>query len=40
MTLRTIAKATGLSVDYCSKIRRGLRVLHPRHWQTIGSVCR
>ena len=25
-------KATGLSRPYCSMIRRGVRVPHPRHW--------
>jgi len=30
--LREMSQATGLSIDYCSKIRRGLNVPHPRHW--------
>jgi len=30
--------ATGLSVDYCSKIRRGLKTPHPRHWEALGAV--
>lgn len=38
ITLRTMAKTTGLSVDYCSKIRRGLRVSHLRHGQSLNSV--
>ncbi len=38
ITLRTIARKTGLSVDYCSKIRRGLRVPHPRHWKTLQDI--
>ena len=24
--------ATGLSLDYCSKIKRGLKTPHERHW--------
>lgn len=30
--LRRMANATGLSIRYCSLIRRGLYVPHPRHW--------
>jgi CRISPR-associated protein Cas1 len=33
--LREMADATGLSMDYCSKIRRGLKVPHPRHWMQL-----
>jgi hypothetical protein len=33
--LLAIRRATGLSLDYCSKIRRGLRMPHPRHWDTL-----
>ena len=29
-----IAAVTGLSKQYCSLIRRGLKVPHPRHWET------
>jgi CRISPR-associated endonuclease Cas1 len=32
ISLKQLSTATGLSVDYCSKIRRGLNVPHPRHW--------
>lgn len=32
VSLGTLAKATGLSVQYCSLVRRGLKVPHPRHW--------
>ncbi len=32
VSLNRISAATGLSVDYCSKIRRGLKTPHPRHW--------
>lgn len=38
ISLNQIAAATGLSVDYCSKIRRGLRVPHPRHWAAFRAV--
>ena len=33
--LELIAEATGLSLGYCSFIRRGLRVPHPRHWESL-----
>jgi len=36
--LLTIMRAIGLSLDYCSKIRRGLRVPHPRHWEALRSI--
>lgn len=29
-----IMKVTGLSLRYCSLIRRGLYVPHPRHWDS------
>jgi hypothetical protein len=35
VSLLTISRATGLSLDYCSKIRRGLREPHPRHWEAL-----
>lgn len=38
LSLSTIASATGLSQQYCSLIRRGLRVPHPRHWQTLAHI--
>jgi hypothetical protein len=31
--LRRLVKATGLSLRYCSLIRRGEKVPHPRHWE-------
>jgi CRISPR-associated endonuclease Cas1 len=31
--LTTMARATGLSRGYCSFIRRGVRIPHPRHWE-------
>lgn len=33
--LNAIAEATGLSLAACSRIRAGLRVPHPRHWDAI-----
>src|SRR5512133_104865 len=30
--LSRMVKATGLSLRYCSQIRRGEKVPHPRHW--------
>jgi hypothetical protein len=35
LTLKAIAKATGLSLAACSRIRAGKRVPHPRHWDTV-----
>lgn len=32
LSLTRIAAATGLSQQYCSLIRRGLKVPHARHW--------
>ena len=37
LSLRQLADATGLSIDYCSKIRRGIKVPHPRHWAALAS---
>ena len=33
ISVRTIARATGLPSLYTSQIRRGLRIPHQRHWQ-------
>ena len=33
-SLKEIAKATGLSLAACSRIRAGTRVPHPRHWES------
>lgn len=38
MSLGMLAKATGLSEQYCSLIRRGLYVPHPRHWETFRNL--
>lgn len=35
VSLGAMAKATGLSLGYCSMIRRGLYVPHPRHWKAL-----
>ncbi len=34
-TLAEIAKASGLSLAACSRIRAGARVPHPRHWEAL-----
>lgn len=36
--LRKLMEATGLSLRYCSLIRRGEKVPHPRHWGALGDV--
>jgi len=33
--LKELAAATGLSLVACSRIRSGLRIPHPRHWQVL-----
>lgn len=38
MTLGMMAKTTGLSEQYCSLIRRGLKMPHPRRWEALASV--
>jgi hypothetical protein len=35
LTLSTLEAATGLSQQYCSLIKRGLKVPHPRHWENL-----
>jgi hypothetical protein len=37
-SIAVIAKATGLSEHYCSLIRLGKRVPHPRHWGAFAAV--
>ena len=36
--VRKIAAATGLSRHYCSRIRRGIHVPHPRHWNALRTL--
>jgi CRISPR-associated endonuclease Cas1 len=36
--LRAMAEATGLTEGYCSFIRRGIRVPHARHWETLARL--
>lgn len=36
--LSKMAKATGLTEGYCSFVRRGLKVPHRRHWQTLAKL--
>lgn len=38
ISLRKMAEATGLTEGYCSFVRRGLKVPHRRHWQTLLSL--
>ncbi len=33
--LSTMARVTGFSPGYCSFIRRGVRIPHPRHWEVL-----
>jgi hypothetical protein len=35
VSLSVMARATGLSEQYCSQIRRGLKVPHIRHWDSL-----
>jgi hypothetical protein len=39
VSLGTMAKVTGLSVQYCGLVRRGLRIPHPRHWDGLRQLC-
>jgi CRISPR-associated endonuclease Cas1 len=36
--LRRMMRTTGLSLRYCSLIRRGLYVPHPRHWESLKGI--
>ena len=36
--LGKMAEGTGLSLRWCSLIRRGMRVPHPRHWDTLARL--
>jgi len=38
MPLNVMIRATGLSRQYCSLIRREIKVPHPRHWRVIGDL--
>lgn len=38
LSLTQISAATGLSQQYCSLIRRGLKVPHQRHWTSLESL--
>jgi CRISPR-associated endonuclease Cas1 len=40
LPLSTLVAATGLSQQYCSLIRRGLKVPHPRHWESLRTLGR
>jgi hypothetical protein len=36
--LRKLAAVTGLSIQHCGLIRRGLRTPHPRHWEALAQA--
>jgi CRISPR-associated endonuclease Cas1 len=38
LTTRQIAEATGLSIPYANRIRRGVQVPDPSHWQAIAEL--
>jgi CRISPR-associated endonuclease Cas1 len=38
VSARALSRATGLSVGYCSDIKKGLAVPHPRHWEPLRIV--
>ncbi|MDP9382176.1 MAG: hypothetical protein M3Q29_18945, partial [Chloroflexota bacterium] len=38
MPLSTITEVTGLSLRYCSLVRRGEQVPHPRHWAALQTL--
>jgi hypothetical protein len=38
VSVATLSRVTSLSKTYCSFIKRGLRVPHPRHWAALQSV--
>lgn len=40
VSLNAMAKATGLSAGYCSFVRRGLKIPHRRHWESLGNLAR
>lgn len=35
LPLNTIARATGLSLAACSRVRAGSQIPHPRHWEAL-----
>ena len=38
VTVAKTATATGLSIQYCSRVRRTLNVPHPLHWQALAGL--
>ena len=38
VSLREMSEATGLSLGYCSFIKRGVKIPHPRHWPTLRTI--
>lgn len=37
-SLTKMAAATGLSKSYCSVVRSGLKMPHPRHWESLRAI--
>jgi hypothetical protein len=35
VALSALASALGISIPYAVDVRKGRRVLHPRHWQSL-----
>jgi hypothetical protein len=40
LSLSALAAATGLSQQYCSLVRRGIRIPHRRHWESLRTLGR
>ena len=40
VSLLETMRATELSRTYCGMIRRGVRILHPRHWEALRILVR
>jgi hypothetical protein len=40
LSLTTIAKATGMSATAAAKVRSGMLVPHPRHWEAMAAISR
>jgi hypothetical protein len=38
VSVTAMRKATGLSLTYCVQIKRGQRVPHPCHWQSLAGL--
>jgi hypothetical protein len=38
VSLAAMMRATGLSRSYCARIRRGVQVPYPRHWEALRAL--